>query len=173
MNNRGYTLIELSVVVVLVGTMLLIAVPRVWDTLLNDSLNAVTRRLINAARELRSESVREQTDLILHIDLDRQSFWFYPADTTAEKRSELRKAAFELPEGVRIAGIRQAGEARRVDGEAFIRFFRQGYAAPAVIHLTKDDRVFTVVIHPFLQAATVYEKYVDFTFNEEESGAGL
>ena len=76
-------------------------------------------------------------------------------------------------EALRIAGIRQAGEARRVDGEAFIRFFRQGYAAPAVIHLTKDDRVFTVVIHHFLQAATVYEKYVDFTFNEEESGAGL
>ena len=173
MNNRGYTLIELSVVVLLIGIMLLIAVPRVWDTLLNDDLKAVTRRLVNSARELRYESVREQTDYILHIDLSHPGFWSYPADTTAEKRAALRKGAFRFPEGVRIAGVRQAYEAGKTEGEAFIRFFRQGYAAPAIVHLAKDDRVFTVVLNPFIQTMTVYEKYVDFSFNEEEHAAGL
>jgi prepilin-type N-terminal cleavage/methylation domain-containing protein len=172
-NKRGYTLIELSVVVLLIGVMLLIAVPRVWDTLLNDDLKAVTRRLINSARELRYESVREQTDYILHIDMEHPGFWSYPADTTAEKRAELRKGAFRLPEGIRILGVRQAHEARKTEGEAFIRFFRQGYASPVVVHLAKDDRVFTVVFNPFIQAMTVYEKYVDFSFNEQEHAAGL
>ncbi len=173
MNNRGYTLIELSVVVLLIGIMLLVAVPRVRDTLLNDDLKAVTRRLVSFARELRYESVRDQTDYILHIDLNNPAFMSYPADTTAEKRAELRKGAYRLPEGIRIVDVRQAGEGRRTEGEALVRFFRRGYAEPTVIHLAKDDRSFTVIINPFVQAMTVYEKYVDFSFNEEEHAAGL
>jgi len=172
-NKRGYTLIELSVVVLLIGIMLLVTVPRVWDTLLNDNLKAVTRRLINTVRELRYESVREQTDYILHIDLNNPAFWSYPADTTAEKRAELRKGAFRLPEGIRIVDVRQADEARRTEGEVLVRFFRRGYAAPTIVHLAKDDRVFTVIFNPFLQAMTVYEKYVDFSFNEKEYAASL
>jgi prepilin-type N-terminal cleavage/methylation domain-containing protein len=171
--DRGYTLIELSVVVLLIGMMLLIAVPRVRDTLLNDNLKAAARHLIGAVRELRSESVREQTDYLLHIDLNNQSFWSYPADTTAEKQAELRKGAFRFQEGVRIADVRQADEIGRTDGETVIRFFRQGYAEPAVIHLAKDERTFTLVFNPFLQTVTVYEKYVDFSFNQEEHAAGL
>lgn len=173
MTNRGYTLIELSVVVLLIGIMLLIAVPRVRDTLLNDELKAVTRRLISSARELRYESVREQTDYILHIDLANPAFWSYPADTTAEKRTELRKGAYRIPEGVRIVDVRQADQGKKTDGEVLVHFFRRGYAEPTIVHLAKDDRSFTLVINPFLQAVTVYEKYVDFSFNEADRAAGL
>ena len=173
MNNRGYTLIELSVVVLLVGMMLLLAVPRVRDTLLNDDLKAVTRRFVGAARELQNESVRERMDTILHIDLNQQALWSYAADTTAEKRAELRKGAVRLPERVRIVDVRQADDVRKTEGEAVIRFFRRGYTAPTVIHLAKEDRVFTLVFTPFLRTVTVYEKNVDFSFNQEERGAGL
>lgn len=173
MNNRGYTLIELSVVVLLIGLMLLIAVPRVRDTLFDDDLKAATRRFISSARELRNDSVREQTDYILHVDLNNPAFWVYPADTTAEKRSELRKSAFRFPEGVRIAGIRQTDEERRTAGEALIHFSRRGYVEPTVVHLAAGERVFTLVLNPFLPAMTVYEKYVDFTFTREGHAAGL
>jgi hypothetical protein len=161
------------VVVVLIGVMLVIAVPRVRDTLLNDDLKAATRRLISSARELRNESIREQTDYILHIDLGNPAFWIYPADATAEKRAEIRKRAFRLPEGIRIVDVRQADESGRTQGEAEIRFFRRGYVEPTVVHLSKDDRTFTLVFNPFLPAMTVYEKYVDFSFNQEEHASGL
>lgn len=173
MNNRGYTLIELSVVVLLIGVMLAIAVPRVRDTLLNDDLKAVTRRLTSSALELRYESVRDQTDYILHIDLSNQAFWSYPADTTAEKRAELRKGAYRLPEGIRIVDVRHAEAARKTEGEVLVHFFRRGYVEPTVVHLAKEDRSFTVVFNPFLQKMNVYEKYVDFSFNEEERAAGF
>jgi general secretion pathway protein H len=172
-NDRGYTLIELSVVVLLIGMMLLIAVPQVRDTLLNDDLKATTRKLVGAARELRNEAVREQVDYILHLDLNQPSFWTYSADTTAEKRAEIRKGAIRLPEGIRIAGVRHAEEATKTEGEASVRFFHKGYVEPSVIHLVKDDRAFTLVFNPFLQAVSVYEKNVDFTFNEDDRAAGL
>jgi prepilin-type N-terminal cleavage/methylation domain-containing protein len=171
--DRGYTLIELSVVVLLVGLMLLLAVPRVRDGLLNDDLKAATRLLLGTARELRNESVREQTDFVLHIDLGQSAFWSYPADATAEKRAEVRKDAVRLPTGIRMMDVRHAGETKKGEGEAFIRFFRQGYVTPTVVHLAKDDRAVTLVFNPFLQAVTVYDKHVDYSFNEEDRDAGL
>ena len=173
MTDRGYTLIELSVVVLLIGMMLLIAVPRVRDTLLNDDLKATTRRLVGVSRELRNEAVREQVDFILTLDFNQPGFWSYSADTTAEKRSEIRKKAIRFPEGIRISGVRHPEEVRKTEGEASIRFFRKGYTEPTVIHLVKDDRTFTLVFNPFLPAVSVYEKYVDFIFNEDDRAAGL
>lgn len=173
MTNRGYTLIELSVVVLLVGILLLIAVPRVRDTLLNDDLKVATRRLVGAARELRNESVRERTDTLLHIDLNQPALWSTTADTTAEKQAELRKRAVRLPEGIRIVDVRQANEAKKTEGEAVIRFFRGGYMTPTVIRLAKGDRTLSLVFHPFLQAVSVYETDVDFSFTDQKRGAGL
>lgn len=173
MTNRGYTLIELSVVVLLVGILLLIAVPRVRDTLINDDLKVATRRLVGAARELRNESVRERTDSILHIDLNRSALWSYTADTTAERRAELRKKAVLLPEGIRVVEVRQANAAKKTEGEAVIRFFRGGYMTPTVIRLAKGDRTFSLVFHPFLQAVSMYESDVDFPFTQAKHGDGL
>jgi prepilin-type N-terminal cleavage/methylation domain-containing protein len=171
--DRGYTLIELSVVVLLVGMMLLIAVPQVRDTLLHDDLKAATRQLVGAARELRADAVREQVDYLLHFDLNQPGFWIYSADTTSEKQAEIRKKAVRFPEGIRIAGVRHPREVRKTEGEASVRFFRKGYVEPTVIHLVKDERTFTLVFEPFLPTVGIHEKYVDFTFNEEERVAGF
>jgi prepilin-type N-terminal cleavage/methylation domain-containing protein len=171
--NRGYTLIELSVVMLLVGILLMISAPRIRDTLLNDDLKVATRRFVGAARELRNESVRERTDSILHIDFNGPALWSTTADTTAERRAELRKKAVRLPEGIRIVDIRQANAAKKTEGEAVIRFFRKGYATPTVIRLAKGDRTFSLVFHPFIQAVSVYESDVDFSFTQEKRGAGF
>ncbi len=173
MTDRGYTLIELSVVVLLIGMMLLIAVPQVRDTLLSDDLDAAARKLVGVAGELRNDAVREQVDYLLHLDLKQPGFWTYSADTTAEKQSEIRKGAIRFPEGIRIAGVRHPGEVRKTDGETVIRFFRRGYVQPTVIHLKKEDRTFTVVLNPFLPKVGVHEKHVDFAFNEDDRAAGL
>ncbi|MBW6486639.1 MAG: type II secretion system GspH family protein [Syntrophobacterales bacterium] len=165
--NRGYTLIELSVVVLLIGMMLVIAVPRVREAVFSDALKATARRLVGAARELKNEAIREQVDYILHLDLDHPGFWVYSADTTPEKLAEIRKKASPFAEGLKITDFIRPGEEKQTEGNAEIRFHRQGYVDPAVIHLKKNDREFTVVFQPFLNTVTVYEKYVDYTFSEE------
>ncbi len=173
MTDRGYTLIELSVVVLLIGLMLLIAIPRVRDTLLNDELRATARQIIGTSRELRNEAVREQVDYVLQIDLNQQGFWTYSTDTTAEKRAEIRRGAVRLPAGVRIAGVRHFAEVGKTEGEAFVRFFHRGYTEPTVIHLVKADRTLTLVFNPFIPAVSIYEKYVDFIFSEDDRVPGL
>jgi general secretion pathway protein H len=161
LNNKGYTLIELSVVVFLIGLMLFIAAPRVRDAFLDDSLKSAARKITGAAKELRNDAVREQVDYVLHLDLSGNSFWTCSADMTPEKREERRKEAYRLRGGVKIADVYRIGHEKKSDGEATVRFFKRGYAQPYVIHLAKDDRNYTLVINPFLSAVTPYEKYID------------
>jgi prepilin-type N-terminal cleavage/methylation domain-containing protein len=151
--SGGYTLIELSIVVFLIGLMLLIAVPKVRESLFTDQLSSTARRLVGATRELRSLAVRDQVDQILQINLDQKSFWIYSVDMTPEKKEELKKQASRLPGDVKFADIYIAGKEKKTTGEVAIRFFSRGYVEPAVIHL---------VLHPFVNTVEIHEKYLDF-----------
>ena len=173
MNKKGYTLIELAVVVFLIGVILLIAIPRVRDTILNDNLTSVTRRLIGTAKELRNDAVREQVDYILHLDLNNNTLWTYTIDMTPEKRDERKKDAFCFPEGIKIADIYQINTEKQSDGDATITFSKKGIVQPTVIHLAKGDRSFTLVFQPFLSTVKIYDKYVDFSLDREKAAGNL
>jgi len=159
--QAGYTLIELTVVMFLIGVMLFLAAPRVRSTLLDDGLESVVRHLVGVARELRNDSAREQVDHVLHIDLNGGMIWTYTADMTPEKRTERQKGAFKLPANVKIADVSRNGQEKQKDGEATITFFRKGYVQPAVVHLAKGDRFYTIVFQPFLSAVKTHDQYLD------------
>jgi len=160
--SGGYTLIELSIVVFLIGLMLLIAVPKVRESLFTDQLSSAARRLVGATRELRSLAVRDQVDQILEVNLDQKSYWIYSVDMTPEKKDELKKRASRLPGDVKFADIYIAGKEKKTTGEASIRFFSRGYTEPAVIHLAEGERFTTLVLHPFINTVEIHEKYLDF-----------
>jgi general secretion pathway protein H len=159
---KGFTLIELSVVVFLIGLMLLIAVPKVRDTILSDGLKTAVNHLTGTARELRSDAVRNQVDYILHLDLDNNLIWAHSADITPEARDEIKKRAFKLREEVDILDVYLFGKEKITHGEALIRFSRKDYMHPAVVHLAQNERRFTLVFEPFLSTVRTYNKYVDF-----------
>lgn len=155
-------------VVFLLGLMVAISVPRVRDILIKDQMKSTVRRLIGAVRELRAAAVREQVDYVMHLDLYNNAFWTYSVDMTPEKRDERKKDAFQFPEGVKISDVSQVGLEKKADGEIEIKFFKQGYVQPTIIHLARADQYFTITLAPFLHNIKVYEKYVDVTPEGEE-----
>ena len=152
---KGFTLIELSVVVFLIGLMLLIAVPKVRDTMLSDGLKTTVNHLTGTARELRSDAVRNQVDYILHLDLDNNLVWTHSADMTPEARDEMKKRAFKLRKEVKILDVYLFGKEKVTDGEALIMFSRKDYMHPAVVHLAQKDQRFTLVFEPFLNSVRI------------------
>jgi prepilin-type N-terminal cleavage/methylation domain-containing protein len=161
MTERGYTLIEVAVVVVLIGLMLGLAVPKVHDALSGDLLKSATRKLIGTSRELRSDAVRNQINYELHIDLDLQSLWICRSDTTAEKRAEIKGWAQQVPDGVQIKDAYIYGGDKKTQGETVIQFFKKGYMQPAVIHLAYAGKDMTLVFDPFVSAVKTYDEYRD------------
>ena len=161
--TQGYTLIELTVVILLIGLTVLLTVPRFRYSLLTDDLKGTVRRMVGTIRSVKNEAVRERQAFILHFDLETNSFWVEPTKATEEELAVARDNAVQLPEGVRVMDVWSRGKGETAVGQTTIRITEKGYLEPSVIHLgAKDGREFTLILSPFLGKVEVLDKYVDF-----------
>jgi general secretion pathway protein H len=159
----GYTFIELTVVIMLIGLTLALTLPRFRYSLLTDDLRSTVRHMVGTIRSLKNEAVREHKIYMLHFDLELNRFWIESAEATLEEQSEAHDKAFQLPGGVRILDVWRKGTGKEVAGETAIRFTEKGYIEPSAIHIgAEDGRQFTLIVSPFLGSVKVLEKYVDF-----------
>ena len=158
--EKGYTFIELAVVVILISLFLGLSIPRFQYA--TDDLKATIRRIVGVIKGLRNEAIREQQAYIFYLDLESNRLWIEPAGIGEEERALAQEKAFELPQGVRIMDVWCKGKGKKVNGEAGIRFSKKGYVEQTVIHLgAEDGREFTLVLSPFLATIKIYDKYVD------------
>ncbi|MGB5217212.1 MAG: prepilin-type N-terminal cleavage/methylation domain-containing protein [Smithella sp.] len=161
MKNKGFTLVELLLVIVLIGIILVLAVPSLRDTLTGNDLKKSTRLLIGLERKLRAEAVRDQIDYLLCFDLSTASYWVTASDMTSEKQNEMKKQMKQLPAGVKILDIVDDKGKKSSETEVRIKFGKNNVCAPTVIHLGSDEDKMTIVINPFLGITDIYDKYID------------
>lgn len=162
-DTKGYTLIELIVVVVLIGLMMTLTIPRFQTTIVTDDLKSTTRKMVGMIKGLRDEAIREQKVYILHFDLESNRFWIDSTAMNEEERARAAEMATPFPQGVRVLDVWFSGKGKKMTGQTAIRFNRKGYVQPSVVHLGSDDgREFTLVLSPFLGRVKVYETYVEF-----------
>jgi prepilin-type N-terminal cleavage/methylation domain-containing protein len=162
-NKRGYTFIELTVVIVLIGVTLALTVPRFRYSLLTDDLRSTVRQMVGTIRSLKNEAVRKHKIHMLHFDLESNRLWIESEAATVEERTEAQAKAVQLPEGIRVLDVWRRGTGKEVAGETAIRFTEKGYIEPSAIHIgAEDGRQFTLILSPFLGSVEVLEKYVDF-----------
>jgi len=160
--TKGFTLIELTVVVFLIGVMLAVSIPRFRYSLITDNLKSTTRRMVGLIKGLRNEAIREQKTYLLHFDIESNQLWIDFDDIAREEREMAQERAFHLPSNVQIMDIWTKGKGKRVDGEVAIRFSKKGYVEQTVIHLgAEDGREFTLLLNPFLAEIKSYDTYVD------------
>ena len=165
-NSKGYTFIELSIVILLIGLMCAIAIPRFRYAILTDNLKKTTRQMVGIIKNLRTEAIREQKVYILHFDLKTNSYRIESPAMTVEERTDLRERVIFLPADVRILDVQFNGKGKKMFGEVEIRFNKKGYVQQSVIHLGADDgRKFTLVLSPFLGRIKVLERYWEFEDN--------
>ena len=160
---RGFTLIELTMVILLAGLLLSLTVPRFRDAVLSDNLKSTTRKLIVKIDELRDASLRNHRDYILRFDLEANQYWVEDSGMSELERAAVREQPSTLPENVHILDIWLLGAGKQATGEASIWFYGKGYVRPSLIHLSSgDSRKFTLELRPFMRKVKVTEGYVEF-----------
>jgi len=159
----GFTFLELTVVILLIGLMVGLATPRIRDTLLTDHLKGTARTIVGLVKSLREEAIREQKTYALHFDFEANRFWVESSSMNEEEQAQAREKATQLPQGVRVEDIWFRTRGKKMTGETEIRFDRKGYVPHSVIHLgSEDGREFTIELSPFLGRVRVVDKYVEF-----------
>lgn len=160
--TKGYTLIELAVVVILIGLFLGLGIPRFQYAIVTDDLKAATRRIVGVVKGLRNEAIREQKIYIFYLDLEANRLWVELAGMEEEERALAQERAFQFPQSVRILDVWCRGKGKKENGEVAIQFSKKGYVEQTVIHLgAEDGREVSLVLSPFLGTIKIYDKYVD------------
>ena len=158
---RGYTLIELVVVIVLLGLLFGLVLPQLRTSPLRDSLDSTSLRLIGLVEELREQAISDQVAYLLHVDIRGKRVWHHAADATEEEMELAEDAAKQLPPDVKIEDIWSWSRGKLYD-EATILFSSKGYIEQAMIHLQADDgRQVSLEFTPFLGSVKIHEGYVD------------
>ena len=161
-STRGYTLIELIVVLILLGMIVGLVVPKFRQAVLSDSLDTTSLRIIGLVQDLREKAISDQTSYVLHLDIRERELWAFAADATAEEQETARKRAYQLPVDVKIEDVWLWSMGKIYD-EAVIRFSKKGYIEESIIHLESDDgRQLSLELTPFLGSIKIHEGYVDF-----------
>jgi hypothetical protein len=146
------------VVVAVVGTVLVLTVPRLDLPGVGTDLDAVARQLIGTHRRLKAEAERQQRRSTLHIDLDRQRVWISDATMDPDRLSEAAEEGYDLPRGVRIESLRTPDDRILGSGTYGVVYFPDGHSFMVDLALRDgDDRELTLRIEPFLPTARVLD----------------
>lgn len=167
LNKKGFTFIELTVVIILIGLIMALTAPRFRQSILTDDLKTTVRRMVGLIKSLRNDAIRERKEYLLHFDIESNKYWIASTKMNEIEKAKAREKAVFLPASVRILDIWFKDTGKKMTGEAVIRFNKKGYVQESAIHLgSQDERKFTLLLSPFLGKVTVKTAYVDF----EETG---
>jgi prepilin-type N-terminal cleavage/methylation domain-containing protein len=162
-NTKGYTFIEITVVIILIGVMASISLPKIRHAILADKLNSTSRKMIGLISSLRNDAIREQKAFYLHLDLEANRFWTDSEAMLEEERLSANENAASLPEGISVLDVWFRGKGKKQHGIVVIRFSKKWYVQESAIHLSSDDgRQFTLFLSPFLGTIKTFEDYIEF-----------
>jgi prepilin-type N-terminal cleavage/methylation domain-containing protein len=159
---QGFTLIELVMVILLIGFMLTITLPRLQNLALGDNLKTVLRTLTSTINEIKYQAIKDNRTYYLKFDFGAKKFWSDSSNLTEEERIDAKKNSIVLPSDVNVTDIEFKDGRAISTGEVSIGVNKKGYIDPSVIHLSSNDgRRFTFVLRPFLASVNVLENYIN------------
>jgi len=186
----GFTLIELGLVLLILGVMLAIAIPRLGNRAYAQ-LSSETRKMALAFRYLRHAAILNGRSYRLMYDIDSRMYWAEVGEVDApELDEEDEEEGFDeeqffadaepqerfrrdtdgplgirkLPEPIGFSDINLPLVAGKLfEGIAYTTFYPDGYVDVSVVHLDNGQDVFTLyVLNPITGQVFVEPGYLSW-----------
>ena len=135
--QRGFTLVELIVVLGIVAMIMLLALPRLGDLAPGQELRATAEELRADLRRVRNAALVESRETVLLIDVDSGTW-----------RSAVGNIRGALPEDMALA-ITVARQEQTGEGVGGIRFHPDGTSTGAKLTLSRGERALLISIDWF------------------------
>jgi prepilin-type N-terminal cleavage/methylation domain-containing protein len=163
--NRGLTLIELSMVLLVLGIIMTLVAPRLGGVLDRQEMRRTINVIRGTARYLQARAAVTKNIYRLTFDFERQIMSVCPVDPQSgacQAEAGLEGREFAFPAGIRLLDMVSYSGEKITDGLAATHFHPTGVAEPSVFHLRGDDqRHITLAIQPLAGGVKVFEGYVE------------
>jgi prepilin-type N-terminal cleavage/methylation domain-containing protein len=166
----GFTLIEISLVILIIAIVLSLAVPRL-RSVSRSELSAQARRLSNTFRLLRSEAILNGQVYQLRYDLNRDRYWAVAVDPETGDVQVLRESG-SLARGVSLQEPIAFGDVvlpesigKVFEGGAWTNFYPDGSVDQTVIHIDDGYDAFTLWVDPFSGRLFLSQGYRDIDYD--------
>lgn len=163
-SDRGYTLVELVVVMAVIGATFYVVLPRLSAALVADPLRDTVRYLSQTTSDLRAKAVLTQQRQILFVDLDNNRLFTggQPSSGPSVKRPAPEKA-YALGADLSLTGLHLPQRQRLASGAVPVCFHPQGHSDQVIIHLARaDGQRFSLYINPFLPEIEIRSGLMDY-----------
>ncbi len=155
---KGFTLIELIVVISLVAIMFSFTIPRFHHAGIYPGAQNLSRTMIHTITELKEKSFREQKRYTLHLNISEGIVWVSHEFMTASQVEEASKSGRQIPESLRLLAVEFPLKNQHIRHQADIHFYPEGYSDKAVIYFEKAyNERFALLVEPFLSRVRLVE----------------
>ena len=137
----GLSLVELSIVILLLSFLLLLSIPRFGAVLVGQRLNSTGHLITGIVRHLYDQSTAKKRVYRLNYHINDGEIW----------------VAF--PTGIQFEDVVTAAEKVK-EGQTYTQFFPSGLVDRTIVHLRADDgSQLSVLIHPLSGRVTIEPGY--------------
>ena len=162
LNQRGFTLAELAIVVFLIALLSLLTIPNLADMGGSD-LKAAGRRLAGTVKYLYNEAALEGLNYRLTLDLDSDLISASRQNESGEWQPVAgRFKSVPLPGDVRLHGVYLAGRGSFSTGSVQMQIYPQGWLDEAVLHLQDGNNKMTVTFSALTGTAEFFDGHREF-----------
>ena len=161
MNRRGFTLIEIAVVLAIIGMVMMLVIPRLPSSDSED-LKISARTLASTMRYMQDRAATARTTYYLHIEpgTDGVKVMEAAADGSEKEPGDPLLRQRPLKEGIIVADVLVPRMGKLKDGQVRLDVAAGGLRDFVAIHLrSKDDKFWTVMAFPASGKVKVYEGY--------------
>jgi len=133
---RGFTLIELMVVLTIMGITAFLVFPKVEGAFSSVYLRSSARRLVGMIRYAQNQAMTTGQEYRVYYDLDKEDYWI-----SEEEKGDFRKIKTDLGgerrllPGVIFEDVVTPGKGKQTAGSAYTEFSPQGGVERTTLHL--------------------------------------
>lgn len=162
--RKGFTLIELMIVIVIIGITLGYIGPRIFRGVFASNLDEAARDITAMIQAARSSAVTQHKTFFVRIDLDERKISLYPMPESSGQVPELISER-PIPDGVVVKGIKTPYQSEKDHGQMDLRVTAEGVVEQGVIYIEGAlGKTYTLMVKPFTGTLKIFDHYVEVTY---------
>lgn len=150
MKNKGFTLIELAMVIVVLGVMIALVIPTLGE-MTGANLKRSARHLTGTIRFLRDEAEAKKTVYRLRFDVPGGHYWAETLTETSGRTAEFKRLSSAISTEGGLSGnttFKDVKSGSHPD-DPYVLFTPDGWVEKTFIHLRDGNgKDFTLIVRP-------------------------